>query len=431
MLSLIAAVVAVLLIGMGITLAETVLLAYPEEEKPGEDDPYSEKLEQFRENSRNIYETAEILRYALLAIGLFVIESYLISYLNSLGIPTDDYIKWLTIIVTSAVIALLFWLLSVYIPRGFGEGYPEKIVRFTYHILIVIDFTSKIFTPVLKSPVRRLLKLFKAEPNYSITLISEEHIRKLLDAGLEKGKLEEEEHEILENVLEFHDLTAYDVMIPRTEMAAVELTGNPQEDFKAIIRAGYNSVPIFEGSVDNITGVVNVKELMRSYIVNNDYRVERAVKPPHFVPETKHISEILKEMQLKGIRTAIVADEYGGTEGIIKLEDILGEIVGDITQKAPDAPAEISRLGDGSFIILGNVDIDDLNEILESEFPESEEYTTFAGFVSDITGKILNPGDTVEYQGYTIELTKRVKNKMAEFRLTKNSEKKSNEGNRI
>lgn len=419
MFSIVVSVVLVFMLGMFVTLAETVLLAYPEDERPGEDDPNIEKLERFQDAAHSMNETAEILRYAIFSVGLIIIESFLLDYLHDIGINIHGYGWWFPVVISSVPVASLFWLFAIYIPRGFGEKYAQNLVPFIYYILLFIDLTGRIFTTTLKTIAKPFLKPFGAEPNYSITLVSEEHIKKLLDAGLEKGELEEEEHEILENVLEFRDLTAYDVMIPRTEMAAVELTGDPEMDFKAVIRTGYNSVPIFEDSLDNITGIVNVKELMRYYIINNDYEIKRAIRPAYFVPETKYISEILKEMQLKGIRAAIVADEYGGTEGIIKLEDILGEIVGDITYQSEGEPAEISEMPDGSWIVLGNMSITDLNDHFESDFPESEEYTTLAGFVSDITGKILNPGDKVNYEGYTIELTKRVKNKMAEFRLTK------------
>ncbi len=419
MFSILLSVFLVFVMGMLVTLAETVLLAYPQDEKPGEEDPNIVKLERFNDAAHSMNETAEILRYAIFSVGLIIIESFLLDYLHDIGIDIRGYGWWLPVVVSSVPVASLFWLIAIYIPRGFGEKYSRNLVPFVCYILFVIDLTGRLFTTTLKGIARPFLKPFGAEPNYSITLVSEEHIKKLLDAGLEKGELEEEEHEILENVLEFHDLTAYDVMIPRTEMAAVELTGDPQHDFKEIIRTGYNSVPIYEDSLDNITGIVNVKELMRHYIVNNDYEIKRAIRPPHFVPETKYISEILREMQLKGIRAAIVADEYGGTEGIIKLEDILGEIVGDITLQAEGEPAEVSEMPDGSWIVLGNMSITDLNDYFESEFPESEEYTTLAGFVSDVTGKILNPGDKVSHENFTIELTKRIKNKMAEFRLTK------------
>ncbi len=420
MISILLSILMVFILGALVTLAETVLLANPGEDWVTEEDENAGMVERFKGSAENIYETAEIVRYAVFAVGLIIIESFLIDWLHDIGIDLRGYGWWFPVLISAIPVASLFWLFAVYIPRGFGEKYAGKLSPMVYYVLLLLDITGKVFTKTLKYIAALFLKPFNATPNYSVTLISEEHIKRLLDAGLKKGELDEEEHEILENVLEFNDLTAYDVMIPRTEMAAVELTGDPEADFKAIIRTGYNSVPIFEDSLDNITGILNVKDLMRYYIVNNDYEIKRAIRPPHFVPETKFISEILKEMQLKGIRAAIVADEYGGTEGIIKLEDILGEIVGDITYQTEGEPAEITSLPDESFLILGNMSINDLNDHLDVEFPESDEYSTFAGFVSDITGKILNPGDKVEYQDYTIELTKRVKNKMAEFRLVKN-----------
>lgn len=419
MFSILISILLVFILGAMITLAETVLLANPGDDWVGDDDRNTGKIDKFKESPELIYETAEIVRYAIFSVGLIIAESFFVDYLHDLNVGLNGFGWWLPILISALPVASLFWLFSIYIPRGIGEKYSDRLSPLAYFVLIFLDLTGKIMTSILKKLANLALKPFDAQPNYSVTLVSEEHIKRMIDAGLERGELDEEEHEILENVLEFNDLTAYDVMIPRTEMAAVELSGDAETDFKAIIRTGYNSVPIFEESLDNITGIVNVKELMRYYIVNNDYEISRAIRPPHFVPETKYISELLKEMQLKGIRAAIVADEYGGTEGIIKLEDILSEIVGDITYQTEGEQAEVTALTDGSYLVLGNMSIVDFNDHFDAELPESDEYSTLAGFVSDITGKILNPGNQVKHDGFVFELTKRIKNKMAEFRITR------------
>ncbi len=419
MIAILVSILLVFTLSAMITLAETVLLANPGDDYAEEDEVNSGRIDRFKESSDLIYETAELVRYAIFFTGLIIVESFFFDYQHDLGVSLNGFGWWFPVLLSALPIASLFWLFSIYIPRGIGEKYSDRLAPVVYFILLFLEITSKIFTSSLKKLAGILLKPFDAVPNYSVTLVSEEHIKRMIDAGLERGELDEEEHEILENVLEFNDLTAYDVMIPRTEMAAVELCGDAEADFKSIIRTGYNSVPIYEESLDNITGIVNVKELMRHYIVNNDYEISRAIRPPHFVPETKYISELLKEMQLKGIRAAIVADEYGGTEGIIKLEDILSEIVGDITYQTEGEPAEVTGLADGSFMVLGNMSIVDFNDQFDSELPESDEYSTLAGFISDVTGKILNPGDLVNHDEYTFELTKRIKNKMAEFRVTK------------
>lgn len=419
MISILISILLVFTFGALITLAETVLLANPGDDYAEEDEINSGKIDRFKESSDLIYETAELVRYAIFFVGLIIVESFFFDFLHDSGINLDGFGWWLPVLLSALPVASLFWLFSIYIPRGIGEKYSNLLSPLVYFILLFLEITSKIFTQSLKKLAGIVLKPFDAVPNFSVTLVSEEHIKRMIDAGLQKGELDEEEHEILENVLEFNDLTAYDVMIPRTEMAAVELSGDPETDFKSIIRTGYNSVPIYEESLDNITGIVNVKELMRNYIINNDYHINRAIRPPHFVPETKYISELLKEMQLKGIRVAIVADEYGGTEGIIKLEDILSEIVGDITYQTEGEPAEVTGLADGSYLVMGNMSIVDFNDQFDSELSESDEYSTLAGFISDMTGKILNPGDSITINEFTFELTKRIKNKMAEFRVTR------------
>jgi CBS domain containing-hemolysin-like protein len=426
MFSILISILLVFLFGALVTLSETVLLANPEEDSIAEEGGNTNKLERFKETADSIYETAEFVRFAIFSVGIIIAESFLRDYLSESGIALEGIGWWIPVFLSAVPIASLFWVISIYMARGFGEKYWEKLTPLVYFVLLFLDSTGKVFTFTLKRIAKIVLKPFKAIPNYSVTLVSEEHIKRLLNAGLKKGDLDEEEHEILGNVLEFNDLTAYEVMIPRTEMSAVELTGNSEHDFKEIIRTGYSSVPIFEDSLDNITGIVNVKELMRYFIVNNDFEISRAIRPPHFVPETKYISELLKEMQLKGIRAAVVTDEYGGTEGIIKLEDILSEIVGDITYKTEGETEEITPLPDGSYIVLGIINVGDFNDYFDADIPESDEYSTISGFISDFTGKILNKGDITQYQGLSFELTKRVKNKMAEFRVIRPSSKKAN-----
>src|SRR5690606_21978485 len=184
----------------------------------------------------------------------------------------------------------------------------------------------------------------------------------IISDGVKSGTIDEADQQIIENIFEFNDLKADEVMIPRTEMIAISLNEENEKSINSIIKSGHTLVPVFENSLDNIVGILHTKDVMRSIIEKQNISIKSLIRPAYFVPETKLISEILKDMQKQGERIAIVTDEYGGTEGVITMEDILEEIVGEIKDKTKSEIHNFSKLPDGKFYVLGNMDIDEFNE---------------------------------------------------------------------
>jgi putative hemolysin len=181
-------------------------------------------------------------------------------------------------------------------------------------------------------------------------------------------------------------------------------------------------IPVYEGSPDNIIGVIHTKDFMKSFVYGVPVQIKSLIRPAYFIPETKLISEILKEMQKRGERIAIVTDEYGGTEGMITMEDILEEIVGKIKDSTKTELKDYTRLPDGKYYVLGSMSIDDFNESFNLTLPVSEEYNTVAGFIADRTGKILNTGETFEFEVLIFELIKKIRQKMVQFKVYSNLE---------
>ena len=241
--------------------------------------------------------------------------------------------------------------------------------------------------------------------------------RDIISDGVKSGTIDEADQEIIENIFEFNDLKADEVMIPRTEMIAVNLANDDEKSITDIIKSGHTLVPVYENSLDNIMGVLHTKDVMKLIIEKQKYSVRNLIRPAYFVPETKLISEILKEMQKQGERIAIVTDEYGGTAGVITMEDILEEIVGEIKDKTKSEIQNYSVLPDGKFYVLGSMFIDEFNKIFNLELDESSEYNTVAGFIADKTGKILNPGEIFQLDNVTFELIKKIRQKMVQFRI--------------
>ena len=218
-------------------------------------------------------------------------------------------------------------------------------------------------------------------------------------------------------------LKANEVMIPRTEMISINLENDDEKSLNDIIKSGHTLVPIYENSLDNIVGILHTKDVMKSILEKQKYSVRNLIRPAYFVPETKLISDILKDMQKQGERIAIVTDEYGGTAGVITMEDILEEIVGEIRDKTNSEIQNYSILPDGKYYVLGSMYIDEFNEVFNVEFEESTEYNTVAGFISFKTGKILNPGDIFEYESLSFELIKKIRQKMVQFKVSNQSNK--------
>ncbi len=343
-------------------------------------------------------------------------------FLNSL-LPAQGYsstiinTNLLAVILSVVIITPIIIIFSLLIPKAIGFKYSNglsiKSVRLLYGYSQVLKIPVKLLTAVSNW----FLKPIKEKTNFSLSRPSEDEILDIISDGVKSGAIDETEQEIIENILEFNDLKSNEVMIPRTDMIAVDLTEEKEVILKEIIKTGHSLVPAYEETTDNIIGVIHTKDLMRRYIEKKNISIKNLVRPAYFIPETKPISEVLKEMQRRGERLAIVTDEYGGTEGLITLEDILEEIVGEIKDKTKIEESEFSRFPDGTFCILGSMDIDDFNETFNYTIPESEEYNTISGFVAEKTGMIMNQGDSFEFEELHFELIKKIRQKMVQFKV--------------
>ncbi|MBZ0199524.1 MAG: hemolysin family protein [Ignavibacteriaceae bacterium] len=317
-------------------------------------------------------------------------------------------------IVVDTFFALVFCIL---IPRSLGFKYAESIGRFSVRGLLLLTKVMRVPTKIITSVSNLFLKPLKEETNFLRTRFSEDEIKNIISEGVKSGALDETEQEIIENIFEFNDLRANEVMIPRTDMVSLELVGDISLITEEVIRTGHSLIPVYEDSIDNIVGVLHTKDFMKSLIDGRPVILKNLIRPAYFIPEKKLISEILKEMQKRGERLAIVTDEYGGTEGVITVEDILEEIVGVLTDKTKEEVKEYSILPDGSYYVLGSMDIDDFNETFNIELPASDEYNTVAGFIAEQTGKILNASENFQYGNLVFELIKKIRQKMVQFKV--------------
>jgi putative hemolysin len=287
-----------------------------------------------------------------------------------------------------------------------------------------------------------LLKPFKDKTSFSETKLLAEEIMHLLEEGVKVGTIESSEHEMIENILEMNDTDAREVMVPRVDMVALPVDATKEEIIKAM-ESMYSRIPVYKENLDNIIGILHIKDLIRTYWKENSdigkdnqfISLSKLIRPPYFVPEGMKIGKILKEMQKRKTHMAIVVDEFGGTAGLLTLEDILEEIVGDIediTEVSNNDEKDIIKLGKDVFLVSGSCNIFDFNEFMNQDIiPDSDAYTTVAGFVIEYLGRFPEINETIEYNGYKFTLLKKNRQKIIQFRVEKITQTATNTTNTI
>lgn len=300
----------------------------------------------------------------------------------------------LAIFMQIIVLTIIILLIGEITPKLWANRYPDQFSRL---VAIPLYWISILFYPVAKI-ITDILKFItsKVKTDKSKTALKEIELSELADLGAEKGTLEEGESEIIQSIVDFKNVTVREVMTPRVDIKAVSLETDFDELMKVITESGHSRIPLYETNLDNIFGIIYAKDLL-PYLRNPELRkttsLRKIARDTMFVPETKFINELLHDFQEKKLHLGIVVDEYGGTAGLISLEDIIEEIVGDIRDEYDNEEKEIVKLNDHSYLVLGKVPIVELNEVLEQDFSsETGDYDTVGGFILNQAGLIPEQG---------------------------------------
>jgi putative hemolysin len=284
----------------------------------------------------------------------------------------------------------------------FGEIGPKIYAArasdsFALTVAPVILFLSRIFSPFIWI-VERVSPTFGIGKEVGEPSVTEEEIKEWIDVGKEDGTIEQGEQEMLYSVLEFADTTAREIMTPRVDVTLMEDTVTFEEAIRIFNETGFSRIPVYHDQIDNITGILNVKDVFSAMVSHRrDSTIKEVMYDPMFVPETKKIDDLLKELQVHRVQMAIVIDEYSSFVGIATVEDILEEIVGDIMDEYDKEEPEIQNISDGVFVVDAQMWVEDINERLEIDLPVDESYETIGGLIIDRLGHIpLHPGEKVE-----------------------------------
>jgi len=332
---------------------------------------------------------------------------------------------WLgPVAVHSIAIALAFAIIT-FLHVVAGELAPKTLaLERTQHVALRIARPMALFYR-LSFPFVRLLnrsglglvRLLRIPPSRTHGGMYAEEIQHLINISREQGLLEAEEHQLISNVFHFTTMTAREAMRPRADMVAIEASTPFEEILGVFERTGYSRLPVYRGELDNIIGVLHGKDLLRYLRQPERFRLEAVLHRPLFVPDTAPLDEVLRQMRQQKSHLALVVDEYGAIEGLITLEDVLEELVGEIADEHDFEEERIHVRPDGTILVDGGVTVRDVNRRLHLNVPESDEYTTIAGFVMARLGKLPLPGDRVVHNGVAFIVEKVEGRRLTQLRV--------------
>ena len=345
-------------------------------------------------------------------------------------IPALTLSSWknISIIIITLILSLFTLIFGELVPKRLAMKYYEKIAFATVGVIKTIATISSPLVKLLTVVTNAISKIFKVEENEEGE-VTEEEIKMMVDQGEEKGTIEEEEKELINNVFEFNDITVSEVMKHRKDIFAVDINISNEELMKDLTEEKYcySRIPVYDETIDEIKGILYLKDIFKN-INNKNVKVKDLVKDAYFVSQNRLINEVFKELQKNKMQIAIVVDEYGGTAGIVTMEDILEELVGDIYDEYDKVEKEFEKLDENTYLLSGSMNINDVNKLLDAKIPEGE-YDTISGYLQDELGRIPKDGENpvIETKTVTYKIEKTEDKRILKIKACKNNVEETQE----
>lgn len=320
--------------------------------------------------------------------------------------------------VVTTIVVLIFGEVS---PKSIAKEKPESFAMFSAPFLSVL---IKILTPanfLFKLWKKLLSKIIKSEGDHSIT---EEELLTIVEEAEQEGGIDEQESSLIRSAIEFSELEAADILTPRVDVVGIASDTPEEEIAKIFVQTGFSRLPVYEGSIDHIIGIIYQKDF-HNYVYHTNKDISAIIRPVLFIAKSKNIGELLKELQLKKSHIAVVMDEFGGTVGIVTLEDVLEELVGEIWDEHDKVVEEIAKISDSEYLVMGSANVEKLFEEMDRE--EEFDVLTVSGWVMDVLDKVPDEGDTFEYNGLKVTVIQMDGKRVGKVRITLEQREKSME----
>lgn len=319
--------------------------------------------------------------------------------------------------IATGVMTLLILIFGEITPKSLAAQNSEKL---SLRLSGFVQFVITILTPIsflLTRITNFMVKVLGGEVDQNQPFITQDELRTIVGVSHKEGVLEGEEKDMIYNVFDFSDSQVNEVMITRTEMVAIDADLTYEETIEVINNEQYSRIPVYEDTIDNIIGILYVKDLLFLQIQNDaKFNLKKYIRQAHFTYEYKSTKELFSEMRANRIHMVVVIDEYGGTEGIVTIEDLIEEIVGDIEDEYDKDVQEIDVIKEDEYLVNGNVKIDDINALIGTHL-ESDDFDTIAGFVIGIIDRIPEEGEIVEFENIKFVIESLDRNRVVKIRI--------------
>ena len=364
-----------------------------------EDEPDNRKLQavSFFLSKPSRYHYANHAASFLNIVLCFMFFNMMLFWLDTFDAPSGVYKFSLPFMVLyNALFYILYTALSDILPKKLAAQSSEKVSVGLIGFQKFIYYITLPFVWLCRGIANVILKIMGKNIDVDDSYFSEDKVMSMLARGQESGDIKEEGRKMIDSIFEFDDLLAYEIMTPRTDVFMIDIEDDRREYYEELMELTHSRIPVYKGDPDNIIGILHIKDYLynvtKKGIDNVDIR--KLLRPAYFVPETKNIDSLFREMQIEKQHLAMLIDEYGGFSGIVSVEDIIEQIVGDIDDEFDEEDRIIEKVDDTTFIVDGNVYLDDLEEETDIEL-ESESHETVGGFIIDLIGEI--PKENIRY----------------------------------
>jgi CBS domain containing-hemolysin-like protein len=324
----------------------------------------------------------------------------LLAELLAAALATGLALRWLDTageIIAAVVMTILVFAFAQVVPRTYAVQHTDRAALLVARPVYILGLALRPLGRLLILTANLALMILPGRGMPKGPFVTDEEIRHMSDGEEEEEEIEEEERELIHSIFEFGDTVVREVMVPRPDMVTLRVKSSRDEALERIVEAGYSRIPLFDGDTDNIVGVLYAKDLLKKMHESEaPVRLVSIARAPTFVPETKKVAELLREMQEQRVHMAIVVDEYGGTAGLVTIEDLLEEIVGEIVDEFDVEEPLVEPIDDESIRVDAKMPIDEVNELLSVELPH-EEWDTVGGLVFGLTGRVPVAGESVRY----------------------------------
>lgn len=357
--------------------------------------------------------------------GFFASASAATGMSETFGVMLEranvPYGKQIALVMITVIISFITLLLGELVPKRIGLQRAESVAMFAVRPIMFVAKVTLPFVRFLSFTTNFIITLLGFSAEDLAEKVSREELKSLIEVGQEHGVINETEKEMIEGIFDFDDTIAKEVMTPRTDVFVIDINSSINKIIDSVLEEKYSRIPVFEGDIDNIIGIIYLKDLFIEYKKNgaDENSIRRIMREPYFVPETKNTDDLFRELQSTSNHMAILIDEYGGFSGIVTIEDLIEEVMGNIFDEYDDVEIDIRKIDKNTFIVDGLVSIDDVNEYFDLEL-ESDISDTIGGFVITLLGKIPTKEDesTVAYQNLIFKVEEINERRIEKVKIT-------------